>query len=61
MTRFVCFNQDVKALVPFATLTPEYLTLNQGLFPPIHDRPVEAQVWQQDYIATYVERMFGRC
>jgi len=30
--------------------------LYQGLFPPIHDRPVEAQVWLQDYVATYVER-----
>ena len=30
--------------------------LQQGLFPPIHDRPVAAEVWLQDYIATYVER-----
>jgi len=30
--------------------------LQQGLFPPIHDRPVAADVWLQDYIATYVER-----
>ena len=30
--------------------------LHQGLYPPIHDRPVAAEVWLQDYIATYVER-----
>ncbi len=30
--------------------------LHQGLLPPIHDRPVPAEVWLQDYIATYVER-----
>lgn len=30
--------------------------LQQGLFPPVHDRPVAAEVWLQDYIATYVER-----
>ena len=30
--------------------------LQQGLFPPVHDRPIPADVWLQDYIATYVER-----
>ena len=37
---------------------PENLAelLQQGLFPPIHDRPVTADVWLQDYVATYVER-----
>ena len=30
--------------------------LQQGLFPPIHDRPVPAEAWLQDYVATYVER-----
>ncbi len=30
--------------------------LQQGLFPPIHDRPVAAEIWLQDYISTYVER-----
>jgi len=37
---------------------PETLAelLQQGLFPPIHDRPVPAEVWLQDYVATYVER-----
>lgn len=30
--------------------------LQQGLFPPIHDRPAPAEVWLQDYVATYVER-----
>ena len=30
--------------------------LRQGLFPPIHDRGIPAEVWLQDYIATYVER-----
>lgn len=30
--------------------------LYAGLFPPIHDRPVEPTVWLQDYIATYLER-----
>jgi len=30
--------------------------LQQGLFPPIYDRPVSAAVWLQDYVATYVER-----
>lgn len=28
----------------------------QGLFPPIHDRAIAADVWLRDYIATYVER-----
>jgi len=32
------------------------LLLQQGLFPPIYDRPVPAEVWLQDYVATYVER-----
>jgi uncharacterized protein len=27
-----------------------------GLFPPIHDRPVEPTIWLQDYIGTYLER-----
>ena len=37
---------------------PETLAelLQQGLFPPIHDRPVPAEIWLQDYVATYVER-----
>ena len=37
---------------------PETLAelLRQGLFPPIHDRPVPAEMWLQDYVATYVER-----
>jgi len=30
--------------------------LQGGLFPPIHDRPVAAADWLQDYVATYVER-----
>jgi uncharacterized protein len=30
--------------------------LYQGLYPPIYDRPVEASVWIQDYIGTYLER-----
>ena len=30
--------------------------LQQGLFPPIYDRPVAAAPWLQDYFATYVER-----
>jgi uncharacterized protein len=30
--------------------------LQQGLFPPIYDRPVAAAIWLQDYFATYVER-----
>lgn len=30
--------------------------LHAGLFPPIHDRPVEASVWIQDYVGTYLER-----
>jgi predicted AAA+ superfamily ATPase len=30
--------------------------LQQGLFPPIYDRPVAASIWLQDYFATYVER-----
>ena len=32
------------------------LLLQQGLFPPVHDRPVAAEIWLQDYIASYVER-----
>jgi len=37
---------------------PETLAelIQQGLYPPIHDRPVPADVWLQDYVATYVER-----
>ncbi len=30
--------------------------LLQGLFPPIYDRPVDATIWIQDYISTYLER-----
>ena len=30
--------------------------LFRGLFPPIHDRPVDPCVWLQDYVGTYVER-----
>lgn len=30
--------------------------LYAGLFPPIHDRPVEPSIWLQDYIGTYLER-----
>lgn len=30
--------------------------LHAGLFPPVHDRPVDPTVWIQDYIATYLER-----
>jgi len=30
--------------------------LYAGFFPPIHDRPVEATLWLQDYISTYLER-----
>ena len=30
--------------------------LQQGLFPPIYDRPVDGEIWLQDYFATYVER-----
>ncbi len=30
--------------------------LYAGLFPPVHDRPVEPAVWLQDYVATYLER-----
>lgn len=30
--------------------------LYAGLFPPIYDRPVEASVWIQDYVGTYLER-----
>lgn len=30
--------------------------LHAGLFPPVHDRPVEPTVWLQDYIGTYLER-----
>jgi len=30
--------------------------LHAGLFPPVHDRPVEPGVWLQDYISTYLER-----
>jgi len=27
-----------------------------GLFPPVHDRPVEPAVWLKSYVATYLER-----
>lgn len=30
--------------------------LAHGLFPPIHDRPVEPSAWLKNYVATYVER-----
>jgi len=30
--------------------------LFQGLYPPVHDRPVDPSRWYADYIATYVER-----
>lgn len=30
--------------------------LYAGLFPPIYDRQVEAGVWLQDYVGTYLER-----
>jgi predicted AAA+ superfamily ATPase len=30
--------------------------LHTGLFPPIHDRPVDPTLWLQDYISTYLER-----
>jgi len=30
--------------------------LHAGLFPPIHDRPVDPTVWLQDYVGTYLER-----
>lgn len=30
--------------------------LHAGLFPPIHDRPVDPTIWLQDYIGTYLER-----
>ena len=30
--------------------------LHAGFFPPIHDRPVDATVWLQDYVGTYLER-----
>jgi predicted AAA+ superfamily ATPase len=30
--------------------------LYRGLFPPVHDRPVDASIWLQDYVSTYLER-----
>lgn len=30
--------------------------LYAGLFPPIHDRPIEPSLWIQDYVGTYLER-----
>jgi uncharacterized protein len=30
--------------------------LHAGLFPPVHDRPVQPTIWLQDYIGTYLER-----
>lgn len=30
--------------------------LFRGLFPPVHDRPVDPCVWLQDYVSTYLER-----
>lgn len=30
--------------------------LHAGLFPPIHDRPVDPDSWLQSYVATYLER-----
>ncbi len=32
------------------------LLLLQGLYPPIYDRPVEARVWYENYVSSYVER-----
>jgi hypothetical protein len=30
--------------------------LGGGLFPPVHDRPVEPAAWLKSYVATYLER-----
>ena len=30
--------------------------LHGGLFPPVHDRPVEPAAWLKSYVATYLER-----
>ncbi len=30
--------------------------LSGGLFPPVHDRPVEPAAWLKSYVATYLER-----
>lgn len=30
--------------------------LSAGLFPPVHDRPVEPSAWLRSYVATYLER-----
>lgn len=30
--------------------------LSGGLFPPVHDRPVEPAEWLKNYVATYLER-----
>src|SRR5690606_1743957 len=27
-----------------------------GLFPPIHDRAMDPEIWLQDYVGTYLER-----
>lgn len=65
MTQSLAGRMALLSLLPFSLgelqavgRAPESVAqlLHQGLFPPIHDRNVEAQVWQQDYIATYVER-----
>lgn len=32
------------------------MLLWQGLYPPVHDRPVDAHVWYANYVATYLER-----
>ena len=30
--------------------------LFRGLFPALHDRPLDAAIWAQEYVATYLER-----
>jgi len=45
---------DIAALEP--PQQPLYETLFKGFFPRIHDRDLEAPVWLNGYVRTYVER-----
>jgi uncharacterized protein len=46
------------AELQYAKRTPTSVDelLYTGLFPPIYDRPIEPNIWIQDYIGTYLER-----
>jgi uncharacterized protein len=65
ITQSLAGRASMLTLLPFSTAELQAVgrapasvdeLLHAGLFPPIHDRPVEASVWIQDYVGTYLER-----